>query len=268
MKRSVWSMMFVSVALLIVSTARADVPDQRPDHHCGPQFGGTKCGTDRCCSSFGWCGGLTEAHCTTARGFSGQFDGPRNVPDQRADHHCGPQFGGSKCGTDRCCSSFGWCGGLTEAHCNASRGFSGQFDGPRSAPTPPTPPPSPPAPPAPPAAVPDQRADHHCGPQFGGSKCGTDRCCSSFGWCGGLTEAHCNASRGYSGQFDGPRGVPTPPPAALPDQRADHHCGPQFGGSKCGTDRCCSSFGWCGGLTEAHCNASRGYSGQFDGPRP
>jgi chitinase len=186
------------MVMLFAGSAWAQAPDQRPDHQCGPAFGNAKCGTDRCCSRFNWCGGLNEQHCASARGYNGQFDGPRSaapIPappppqdptaDQRPDHQCGPAFGNARCGENRCCSRFNWCGGLNEQHCTAARGYNGRFDGPRT--------------------VPDQRPDHQCGPAFGNAKCGTNRCCSRFNWCGGLNEPHCSSARGYNGQFDGPR---------------------------------------------------------------
>ncbi len=38
-------------------------PSERPDHRCGPAGGGAKCGPDRCCSIYGWCGSPGEPHC-------------------------------------------------------------------------------------------------------------------------------------------------------------------------------------------------------------
>lgn len=49
---------------------------ERPDHRCGPSFGGARCGADRCCSAHGWCGSRGEPHCGAERGFAGRFDGP------------------------------------------------------------------------------------------------------------------------------------------------------------------------------------------------
>lgn len=53
---------------------------ERPDHRCGPEFGGARCGPNRCCSMFAWCGSPGEDHCAGARGFSGEFDGPGAPP--------------------------------------------------------------------------------------------------------------------------------------------------------------------------------------------
>jgi len=48
---------------------------ERPDHRCGPSFANASCAPGRCCSTHGWCGGPQETHCSTDRGFNGQFDG-------------------------------------------------------------------------------------------------------------------------------------------------------------------------------------------------
>ncbi len=53
---------------------------ERPDHQCGPAFGGARCGAGRCCSRFNWCGSAHEDHCNSARGYGGQFDGPPAAP--------------------------------------------------------------------------------------------------------------------------------------------------------------------------------------------
>lgn len=47
------------------------------------------------------------------------------IMDERSDHRCGPQYDNAKCGTDRCCSSFGWCG-KTKKHCEKSEGCIAQ----------------------------------------------------------------------------------------------------------------------------------------------
>ncbi len=49
--------------------------------------------------------------------------------------------------------------------------------------------------------------------------------------------------------------APTPagPSPIGPSERSDHRCGPSAGGAKCGPDRCCSIYGWCGSPGEPHC---------------
>ena len=54
-----------------------DAGGERSDNRCGPTYGNARCGTNRCCSTADFCGGLTETHCTTTRGYNGMFDGPR-----------------------------------------------------------------------------------------------------------------------------------------------------------------------------------------------
>jgi hypothetical protein len=56
-------------------TRPAPAASERPDHRCGPEFANGRCGPGRCCSVHGWCGGPQESHCSTDRGFNGQFDG-------------------------------------------------------------------------------------------------------------------------------------------------------------------------------------------------
>jgi hypothetical protein len=53
---------------------------ERPDHRCGPSFSDARCGPTRCCSAGGWCGGPTEAHCSSQVGFEGRFNGPPVAP--------------------------------------------------------------------------------------------------------------------------------------------------------------------------------------------
>jgi hypothetical protein len=55
--------------------APAPAASERPDHRCGPAFGNARCAPGRCCSTHAWCGGPQETHCSTDRGFNGQFDG-------------------------------------------------------------------------------------------------------------------------------------------------------------------------------------------------
>ena len=59
------------------TVAVADAGGERSDNRCGPTYGNARCGTNRCCSTANFCGGLTETHCTTTRGYNGMFDGPR-----------------------------------------------------------------------------------------------------------------------------------------------------------------------------------------------
>ena len=59
------------------------------------------------------------------------------------------------------------------------------------------------------ADIADDRADHHCGPDWENAYCGSSRCCSAAGWCGGEDEPHCNSQHGYGGKFDGPTGSTT-----------------------------------------------------------
>lgn len=60
----------------------------------------------------------------------GACDSGSGVADQRADHRCGPEFEEAVCGTDRCCSSAGFCGDENQPHCNSLHGFGGAYDGP------------------------------------------------------------------------------------------------------------------------------------------
>ncbi len=53
----------------------APAATERPDHRCGPEFANASCAPGRCCSVHGWCGGQQETHCSSERGFNGQFDG-------------------------------------------------------------------------------------------------------------------------------------------------------------------------------------------------
>ena len=99
---------------------------ERPDHRCGPDFAGAKCGPARCCSTSEWCGGLGDPHCVGGTNYP-EYNGP-NAPIasadptgiERLDARCGPNFGGAKCGPTRCCSVLGWCGGAGDVHCQSA----------------------------------------------------------------------------------------------------------------------------------------------------
>ena len=202
----------------------------RADSRCGPDAGGGSCGANRCCSTAGVCGDLNEAACTDAHGFDGAYDGEVG---ERVDSRCGPDAGGASCDANRCCSADGFCGDLNEPHCSDERGFDGTYDG---------------------EIV--ERDDHRCGPDFEEGICDPNRCCSTAGYCGGLDEIHCNETRGFDGAYDGQI-----------VERADHRCGPDFEAGICDPNRCCSSAGYCGGLTQSHCNETRGFDGAYDGER-
>ena len=69
--------LFALVGCGDVTVGTGDAGGERADNRCGPAYANARCGANRCCSTSSFCGGLTETHCTTDRGYNGMFDGPR-----------------------------------------------------------------------------------------------------------------------------------------------------------------------------------------------
>ncbi len=78
-----------------------DEHGERLDHRCGPDYEGTSCGPNRCCSAAAWCGD-GDAWCGDGNGYAGQFDGPKTL---RPSYHGNWQITGSHTASSRDCTS-------------------------------------------------------------------------------------------------------------------------------------------------------------------
>ncbi|KAH9859233.1 hypothetical protein J1614_012249 [Plenodomus biglobosus] len=117
------------------------------------------------------------------------------------------------------CSNYGFCGDGT-AFCGAGNCFSGAWTGSNEGIT----------------------KDGTCGPDQSNWLCGESAygaCCSTSGYCGGNSPAHCGADNCISGACDTDEGGPS----------IDGSCGPQPAGNKTCTGMqfgtCCSLYGYC-----------------------
>jgi len=96
---------------------------------------------------------------------------------------------------------------------------------------------------------------NRCGPNYG--RCGPNRCCSPYGWCGTGSDYCKDKNKLYHGVTI----TPSPSKKTLPikdssititDSRTDGRCGSKYGYAKCKPGVCCSPSYWCG-TTSAHC---------------
>ena len=114
------------------------------DGKCGPVFGNTACPGNQCCSSNGYCGGTkdgNDAYCGTEHGYVGYYDDQQPSKSHpttnwkgyatSTDGRCGPDFNNKGCGDSSCCSTLGYCGGVTggaDAWCKTMNLSNGIYD--------------------------------------------------------------------------------------------------------------------------------------------
>ncbi len=118
--------------------------------------------------------------------------------------------------------------------------------------------------------------DGKCGPVFGNTACPGNQCCSSNGYCGGTkdgNDAYCGAEHGYVGYYDGQQPSKTHPATNWKGYTTstDGRCGPDFNNKGCGDSSCCSTLGYCGGVTgraDAWCKTMNLSNGIYDAVEP
>ena len=94
----------------------------------------------------------------------------------------------------------------------------------------------------------------HCGPNYGGAVCGSNLCCSIYGYCGN-TQVHCQTSCASQCQWPLTSSTTTATATATPTVSGNGgRCGPNSG-AVCGSNLCCSTYGYCGN-TQVHCQTS------------
>lgn len=99
-----------SLLLLVAATLVPTVLGVARGGVCGASQG--KCDTGLCCSQYGYCD-TTEWHCGTGcQSAYGTCYGLTPPPVAQADNACGA--GKTSCGSNLCCSQYGYCGSTSD----------------------------------------------------------------------------------------------------------------------------------------------------------
>jgi hypothetical protein len=242
---------------------------------CGPNIGA--CTNNRCCSSLGWCGGSTgdeSVHCYSSLGWNGEYNDktpvlPKNwkninysITEDVGGRKCGPNYG--SCPNNQCCSPDGYCGGTTgdtSTFCLTSNNWNGEYN--NKAPV-----------------IPKnwkgynysttvESGDRRCGPNYNNTACPNNQCCSSAGYCGGVTganDAWCSTSIS-NGHFNDKETKNWKNYSySIIVEPGGRRCGTNYSNTACPDNQCCSSAGYCG-TTSEYCTGSMS-GGDFNDKEP